>query len=346
MRVGSLPSSTQACRQARIPTIGTNTYMPVSHLIFEILIISGLLLTGFVAVFLYTARKKKTKLYKKYHIIFNFIFGFSVLCFGLLFWGSYVEPRLITVQHKSIDLPHIEEPFTFVLIADYQVGVYKREGFVQKSVDTILKLNPDLVFIDGDHIDNSGSNLNELSFLDPFKELAASIPTYAVHGNHEYGIGSPDPKHYTEDKSLETRRYMEKLGIRYLVNELEEVNVASSSFYLYGQDSWWSGNANWHALENRTKDLDTIVLSHNPLAAREVQEKNIDFIMFGHTHGGQIRLPFIGPILRVDYSFPESWDKGWFTVGNTKAYTTSGMGESVTRARLFNIPEIVVFEVQ
>lgn len=327
--------SCAAMRVGSIPTIGT---MPLSHLIFDIIIHSGLIITAFVAVFL-LKKIKSRNLFSKVVLII------SLISFSLLFWGSYIEPRIVIVKHEQIDLPDIEESFTIAFLADYQVGPYKGTKFVEKTVRKILAEKPDLVFIGGDHIDNGGSTYDELSFLNPLKNLAEQIPTYAINGNHEYGIGTPDPKQHTEDLSKETKEHVEKLGIRYLVNELEEVQVASSSFYVYGQDSFWSGNATFDGLEDRTKDIPTILLSHNPAISKEVEDKKIDLMLFGHTHGGQIRFPFIGPILRVDYSFPKHWDKGWFEHHKTKAYTTSGVGESLTRARLFNVPEIVIFEV-
>ena len=69
-------------------------------------------------------------------------------------------------------------------------------------------------------------------------------------------------------------------------------------------------------------------------------------MLSGHTHGGQIRLPFIGPLGKVDSITPKTWYQGWNNIDEMKLFVTSGIGESGTRARLFNPPEIVILTLE
>ena len=78
-----------------------------------------------------------------------------------------------------------------------------------------------------------------------------------------------------------------------------------------------------------------------------IEEKhNIDLVLAGHTHGGQIRLPFIGAVPTLPTAIDDSYDKGLFQFDSFKLFITSGLGEVGPRARLFNPPEIVKLKLK
>ncbi len=318
--------------------------MPKIHLIFDFIIYFGLTASLLISLYIVRGFRKKIITYKK---ISAFILSLSLLSFFVLIYGSFIEPNIIVEKHEVLDLPNITEPITVALIADYQVGPYRRADFVKRSVEKMLRTKPDMVLIAGDLIDNNGSRHDELSYLAPLGELADQIPTYAVNGNHEHGAMSINPAAPRfENKIDETKKVAEDLGITYLVNQLAITEIRGQKIYIYGSDDWWGGNTNFEALKMRELGIPTIVMNHNPAAIQEAQKFGIDFFVAGHTHGGQVRLPFIGALYRVDTSFPRSWDKGFYEYNGLKAYTTSGLGESITRARLFNLPEIVYFDIE
>lgn len=319
---------------------------------FDFIIWTGILLTAIPAVILFYLRRKNKNWYSV-HRNFSLFIGicFSFLSFVIVY-GSFIEPHIIVLNPQTIDLPGFSTPIRAVFIADFQVGPYKKTDFVERSVDRILSLNPEVVFIAGDLIDNTYTKnpTEELSYLSPLRKLASQVPVYAVPGNHEYGIPGGksilDPRFRFRDTSQETKEALESYGVHYLVNELAEVTVKEQSFYLFGGDEWWNGTFDPTPLNNRIKDLPTIVLMHNPSATWEIAKYPVDLMLFGHTHGGQIRLPFIGPIGRVDSVIPKAWYQGWYEYNGIKAFVTSGLGESGVRARLFNPPEIVVMEME
>ena len=315
------------------------------HIAFELTIYAGLILSATTAFFLYKKIQAGSSFFKKHTVVTHTMLVGSLLCFLLLFWGSFIESRRVATKHESLDITHLTNPIKIVLIADFQVGPYKRTGFVKRIARMAHRLEPDIVLLAGDHIDNSGSNFNELSFLSPLEELAAEYPTFAVHGNHEYGLVTRDKPSPFPDLSSDTKKALEKLGVHYLVNELEHVKINDSSLYIYGTDAWWSGNTDFSGLDARTENIPTIILNHNPAAVTAASEYNADLIVSGHTHGGQIRFPLVGALSRTDYALPLEWDRGWYEYNGLKGFTTVGVGESGTRARLFNPPEIVVFEM-
>ncbi len=321
--------------------------MNFSHSQFDLIIALGIIMTALPAMILFLVARKSKNQKKLLHLMASFFLIGTIT----LVWGSFIEPKIIIVKKEKIDLEYIEKPVIIALVADYQVGPYKKDQFVERTVRKILKSDPDLVLIAGDQIDNNlyDQQTDETKYLKPLEELAKKIPVYAVHGNHEYGIWGPgsinDKSARYPDNSQKTKKAMEELGVRYLVNELEEIQVQDQEFFLYGSDAWWSGNTDFSVLENLQKETAVIGLVHNPAATWEASKHGIDLMLAGHTHGGQIRLPFLGPIGKVDGVIPDKWYKGWYEHDSLKVFVTSGVGESGARARLFNLPEIVLLEV-
>ena len=84
---------------------------------------------------------------------------------------------------------------------------------------------------------------------------------------------------------------------------------------------------------------------HNPDPADRAEYNGVDLMISGHTHGGQVRLPFIGPSVPLPTTLGQQYDQGFFPYGKMSLFITSGVGESTVRARLFNPPEIVQLEV-
>lgn len=321
-------------------------------LFFDILITLGIFMTAFPAVILLYSTKKRKKSWETHHPRTTYTIALLLLCATfLLVWGSFFEPRLIIITKKTIDLPHIKEPIKIALISDFQIGTYKKTKWTRNVVKKIIQLNPDIVLIGGDNVDNVIYKENEFVYLEPLKLLTKKYPTYAIHGNHEYGISGgksiDNPAYQVANVTQKTKEGMEAIGIQYLVNELEEITINNQSFYLFGGDSYWAKKLDFSILATRKKDIDTLGLIHNPSFIFEDFPHDVDLFLSGHTHGGQIRLPFIGPLGRVDDILPTTYYKGLNNLDpTTKLFVTSGIGESGTRARLFNPPEIALITIK
>lgn len=268
----------------------------------------------------------------------------------MLVYGSFVEPRLLITNYETVDLDGIEEPITVAFVADFQVGPYKQTSHTEQVVDRISSLDPDLVLIGGDQVDNASMDEDETIYLEPLKKLVSSgYPVFAVHGNHEYGVGGgkaiTDPDYRVGDVSVRVQDIMEQYGIHYLINQTTSTLINNQQITIFGGDSYWAGNLSFNDLD--ATSTPTIGLIHNPAAAWLAAKEDIDLILSGHTHGGQIRVPFIGPLGRVDDVIPAEWYQGLHDVDeDTQLFVTSGTGETGTRARLFNPPEVVLLAIQ
>ncbi|MEK7065163.1 MAG: metallophosphoesterase [Patescibacteria group bacterium] len=317
---------------------------------FDILITILIFITASPAVILlYELRKENTweKRHKKLTIAFS-----AVLLLGTvtIIYGSFIEPQFLVINKQEIDLPGITKPIKIAFIADFQVGPYKREDYAEKVVKEIIALEPDLVILGGDHVDNGGTTEDETKYLAPLAELPKHAPTFAIHGNHEYGVGTDLMVAFENkrlpDVSREVEQAMTAIKIDYLTNELRLLSINGQKFYLFGGNSSEARKLNFSELKNRDVSVPTIGLLHDPRDVITASSHDIDVMLAGHTHGGQIRLPFFGPLGRIDSYTPLSWYKGWSEYNKTKFFVTSGVGETGARSRLFNPPEIVLLTIK
>lgn len=322
------------------------------QIFFDLLIAILIIITALPAVILLYSRIKRKhsweRKYKKTSLAISFILLLGTL---IISYGSFIEPNLLITNRYEIDLPNIESPIKIAFMADLQLGKYKQTQWVEKVVKQTIELQPDIVLIGGDQIDNETFAPEEFKYLKPLENLSKQIPTYAVLGNHEYGIscynGVEEECSHTGDVSTESKTTIEQLGINYLTNNLEKIAINSSSFYLFGGDSYWAKKIDYSILETRAENIPTIALIHNPAFQFSDYPNDIDLVLSGHTHGGQIRLPFIGPLGLVDNILPRKYYQGLHQISDyTKLLITSGAGETGVRARLFNPPEIVLLIIR
>lgn len=318
---------------------------------YDLLIAMLILVTAYPAVILlYNIYKRKNSWENKHIKITELVAALLLLGTLIIMYGSFIEPRIIITTYQTIKLNKFFQPLKVALISDLQIGTYKKDKYLNKVVDKITNLKPDIIFIDGDTVDNNERATGDLQYLYPLEKLAKLFPTYAVPGNHEYGFtrfdALEDLKYRQRDYSKETQKALEKMGIKYLVNQTEKITINNQSFCLFGGDEFWTGNLNFSALSNCQKNIPIFALIHNPTAVYQAANHHLNLMLSGHTHGGQIRLPFLGPLGRIDRTFPPDWYQGLNEHKGIKLYVTSGAGEAGVRARLFNPPEIVLLTIK
>lgn len=298
---------------------------------YDIIIIVGIIIgTLLTAVGLF---------FKKYYLAIFFLIGTLIII-----WGSFIEPHLLTIKHQDVMLNKTIAEFDIAVLSDLHAGPYNTTEFFERVVKKTIALDPDIVVILGDHISNNArSQPNEIAQLAPLKKLAEKYPVYAVHGNHDYGIEGGT------DLSEETKKTMQSYGITYLQNETINTEINGQKVYLFGGDEVWAHKLNYQSLIETKRDplIPTIVLLHNPAYLYESHPIGIDLTLAGHTHGGQIRLPFIGPIGKVDNRIPKELYQGLHEPerDNEYLFVTRGVGQSEIRVRLFAPPEIALLHV-
>jgi predicted MPP superfamily phosphohydrolase len=236
----------------------------------------------------------------------------------LALYGFWAEPYWIQVNRFHLQIG-INPPLKIAHLTDlHTYGLGSRE---QEVLNRLEEEKPDLIAITGDTLSQSGTYELCRPFL---SKLHAPSGIWAVPGNFE------------NRRKLENEpAFYSSLNIHYLVNSSQ---LLRSNLYLVGLDDAASGFPNLDAaLTFVPRQAATIVLMHSPGYFRQAAGR-CDLILAGHSHGGQIRLPFIGGLW-----FPKGVDgykEGWFEKEKTKMYVSRGLGTVLLDVRLFCRPEL------
>ena len=157
-----------------------------------------------------------------------------------------------------------------------------------------------------------------------------------------------DIKKQTGDRSGILAEKMKDLGIPLLFNQSACPKIKNQSICIFGINDIWENNFNFKELKNWDKTIPLIFLAHNPDAILfyPKDESLPNITLAGHTHGGQIRLPFIGPLGDAKIALPKQFYKGLNDWHGAKVYTSVGLGESGGPIRFWNPPEIAVINLK
>jgi len=218
---------------------------------------------------------------------------------------------------------------TLVSVSDIHMGVLIGKERIQKMVDTINQMKPDIIILAGDILEEGQAPIFKFDIGSPLKELKAPLGVYAIPGNHEYIGGIKTAK-----------QYITSLNINWLQ---DTVVSPDTSFYLIGRNDR-QDNAHRKSLKDLLVGIDsskyTILLDHQPHNLKEAFDNHIDFQISGHTHSGQF-WPFTHLINSI-YELSH----GYLKKGNTNYYVSSGFGTWGPPVRICTTPEIVVIRVK
>ncbi len=302
-----------------------------------------------IAIFFRDQRKKEYYLgrHRPLAWILISLFSLSILTTA---YARFIEPWRMVTTKVEIDLVGLND-LKIALITDPQVGNHKRGEWMEKIVERINELKPDLVLLGGDLIDNEGTPPDEAKYLEPLQKLVGQYPIYYVLGNHEYGVSRKVikfPKRQTGNRAPEVIKVMEKIGVPLLKNQLDCPEIKGQKLCIYGLDDLWGGKPDFKNLNDWDQKLPLIFLVHNPDGILEWPEnlKKPDLVLAGHTHGGQVWLPLIGPGGDAEIDLPDLYYRGLNYYDNTPIYTSVGIGESGGPFRFMAVPEIVLLDIK
>ncbi|WKZ29043.1 MAG: metallophosphoesterase [Patescibacteria group bacterium] len=260
----------------------------------------------------------------------------SAAGFATIFYGSFIEPRRLRVRRYSVGAG--ERSLTVAFLSDIHVGPYKGRSWVRHVARKTQALKPDVLLLGGDFLYEKAEALPHLA---PLKDMRAPLGVYAILGNHD------------EWKSrTEALAWFEASGIPLLHNRSARVEKDGASVVIAGAEDDWYGETDLAAALRDVGMADlSLVMLHNPDLAHPsaalLQARSGKTVFFsGHTHGGQIRLPFVGSVMRLPHYLGRRYDRGVFSFDGVPLVLGAGLGESGPRARLFCPPEIVLVTVR
>ncbi len=237
--------------------------------------------------------------------------------------------RAITVVHHAAALDGLPEAFRgfrILQLSDLHIDV--SEETAHAIMAAVREVEYDLCVLTGDYRFLTTGRLD--TTLHNMARLRSHIATdvYAVLGNHDSVLMLPE---------------LEDMGIRVLMNEHVVIERAGERLYLAGiDDAHFFGVENFEkALEDVPPDATTVLLSHTPEVYRQAAHSDVDLMLCGHTHGGQICLPGGVPVM-LDARIPRSLGRGSWRYGTLLGYTSAGAGTSIAEVRLNCPAEITV----
>jgi uncharacterized protein len=253
----------------------------------------------------------------------------------LLLFTGHLNARHLRVVSRQMRLGPSCGPrnsLGLVLISDLHLGVLVDRAFLQRVVEETAALRPDLIVFAGDIVDRDIRILEQEGIGELLSRLRAPLGVYAVTGNHEFITGAE-----------EAVEYLSRQGITFLRDRAVKI---ADSFYLAGREDVTVRRRRGAEIPLREilEEIDVhcpvIILDHQPRRLEEAAAAEVNLVLCGHTHHGQLfPLNLITSAL-----YPISW--GYGKLGETQVYVTGGAGTWGPPVRIGNTPEIVYLKIE
>jgi uncharacterized protein len=254
-------------------------------------------------------------------------------------YAWFVEPHWLEFVRRPLPvrgLPRSLAGKTLVLLADIHAGLDVAEGYIAESFRRIAALKPDIVVYAGDFTSYHPDIIQQAHRVYTHAPRGV-LGTFGVLGNHDYGVGWKD-----DVLATHLSGGLAAHGIEILRNRSAEVDALQ----IVGFDDLWAHEftpAKALADTDRTRPM--IALSHNPdTVDLPGWDGFTGWVLSGHTHGGQCRLPYLPPphlpVVNRRYT-----SGGFELSGGRSMYISRGLGHLALHARFFVRPEVTVFEL-
>lgn len=263
----------------------------------------------------------------------------AALVLGLVLagiWGFFIEPNRLVVNEETLELqdwPASFDNLKIAVLSDLHVGSpYIDAQKLQLIVSKVNQMQPDLVVLLGDFMSSvRGGKVIEPEFIaENLKGLCARYGVFAVLGNHDWWFDGKRVMHA-----------LEGVGIRVLENDVARIEINDQAIWLMGLGDLWTSKPDIEgSLAKITDTNPIIVLTHNPDLFPKIPSRVI-LTLAGHTHGGQVNLPFVGR-LKVPSEYGQRYAAGHVVENNHHLFVTTGIGTSIIPIRFRVPPEIVL----
>lgn len=256
---------------------------------------------------------------------------------GCLGYGFAVndQVQLSRVEVKLAQLPAAFDGLTIAHLSDLHLGLYTSAQYLRRCVELANAQQPDLVALTGDYTYLQRKYVEPVADL--LSELRPRIGTYAVLGNHDYYQGAGH-----------LARAFRRVRLNLLLDARERLEWQGERLSLFGVDDLYYGDTNEARLLREVPAGEPrLLLAHNPDFIGRFLSKNlqVDFMMCGHAHGGQIRLPWLGAP-HIDSRYGQRYARGLNRNRQIQIYTTRGLGMVGLPVRLACPPEVVLYTLR
>ncbi len=267
---------------------------------------------------------------------------------GLALYAGEIERHWIEIVHRDVFIPGLPQAFDGFRVAqlsDIHLDEYTEPFFLRDAVRHINRLNPDAVFLTGDYVTHE--LLPKRFSIGPAWQCADLLNRlqcrnrYAILGNHDVIVGR---KYVIEALTAN--------AIAVLENSYLPIERDGCRFWLAGVDDPVAGDPDPEtAIPASIRGVPhepIVLLCHAPDYVDDLLRipagQALSLVLAGHTHGGQIRLPWIGPLALPE--FGRKYVEGWFRLGNLQLYVNRGLGTVGIPFRFHCPPEITLLTLR
>lgn len=257
---------------------------------------------------------------------------------GLLLAPNF--PRIVRQEFHLQRWPERLNGFTVAVLSDFHYDPYFSIHPLHAAIPMVNGLHPDLIALTGDFVSVPfvGDEEKAAFAAEPcarlLRQMTAHHGLWAVMGNHDDGT---DPEHVT--------RALQAENIQVLANQSQPIEQDGARFWLAGVNDVMSGTADLSkTMRGVPAGEAVILLAHEPDFADEAAQFPIDLQLSGHSHGGQIRLPFLPPLYLPELAKKYIW--GTYQIGPLALHTSAGLGTIGVPVRLNCPPEITLLTLR
>jgi len=247
--------------------------------------------------------------------------------------GFFPDPEITEIDIWLRRLPVAFNGLRIVHLTDIHHSLFTPLEDIQRAIHLANLLRPDLIALTGDYVTLSPTYIWPVARV--LGKLRARLGIFAVLGNHDFQVDAGEIT-----RAFRTQR------IRVLRNSHFALRAGSAHLWVVGVDDlWWGADDLVAALRSVPAREPKILLCHNPMGVRQAAAHGVDFVLSGHTHGGQVRLPVVGSVYGRS-KFGERFVEGWNRLDGTQIYVSRGIGKVLLPVRLGCPPEIACLRLR
>lgn len=280
------------------------------------------------------------------NLIIFFIIMILLIILVLLYSRFIAIKNIKTHEYKIVNKNFTNEYYGLKIahISDIHYGRVTFDNELEELVKKVNRTKPDIIVFTGDLIDQDTKMSNEDNdrVAKILSKLTARIGKYAVNGNHDYYYKNWDL--IIENSGFSNLN--DKIDTIYLENK-RYILISGMSTNSYGKksisDKLKESTEFLKDKKNDEKPIYSILLMHEPDYIDDLNINNYDLVLAGHSHNGQVRIPFIGAIKSTLPSGSKKYYDRYYKIKNTDIYISNGIGTSKINFRLFNRPSFNLY---
>jgi predicted MPP superfamily phosphohydrolase len=255
---------------------------------------------------------------------------------GSLGYQLWQERWNLELTERQVRLPGLPAGFAGLRVAhltDLHLGRFVPAKFVRRAVELTRRMRADLVVVTGDFVGDRATEAEPCA--EALEPLSAPLGVFATLGNHDVWAG--------QEAVVAALR---EAGLEVLINEPRELERGRDRLFLLGvNDSATQQDDLYRACHKLPRRGTRLLLAHSPDILPRAEDFRLDLVLAGHTHGGQVNLPWIGPPV-VNIGLGREYVAGLRRWGRTQVYVSRGVGMIAPPIRFRCRPEVALLTLQ